>query len=45
MIGAATFSSGLAIGLGAGFIAGSAFVIGVAWVMFKLLFLATRTPS
>ena len=42
MIGAASFSSGFAFGLGVGFIAGSAFIIGVAWFMLKLLFLAIR---
>ena len=42
MMGAAGFTSGLTLGLSIGFIAGAAFVIGVAWLMFKLLFLALR---
>jgi hypothetical protein len=42
MIATASFSSGLAFGLAAGFIAGGAFVLGAAWLMFKLVFLAFR---
>jgi hypothetical protein len=42
MIATASFSSGLAMGLSVGFIAGVAFVLGAAWLTFKLVFLAIR---
>lgn len=42
MIATASFSSGFATGLSIGFVAGIAFVLGVAWLLFKIIFLAIR---
>ena len=44
MIGAAGFTSGLAFGLSIGFVGGVGFIIGVEWLLVKLVFLATRNP-